>query len=104
MAVKKKNNNMQISHMLASIFSFSLFFYFAFYLVHGDMGYFAMRGAENKLEQVKTDYNKIKKERILLENRVKRLRPESLDLDMLDERSRAVLGFVKPDEIIIVDK
>ena len=39
-----KNNPKLISQMLASAVSFGLFAYFAFYLLHGDMGYFALRG------------------------------------------------------------
>ena len=90
--------------MLTSLFSFALFVYFAFHLVHGEMGYFAMRGVNSKLSEAGVEYKDVKTHRVSVENRVKRLRPESLDLDMLDERSRAVLGFLDKDEIIIVDK
>jgi hypothetical protein len=32
------------------------------------------------------------------------MRPDSLDLDLLDERVRMVLGYVKPEERVIIEK
>lgn len=76
--------------------------YFAYHLMHGDRGYFALKGVQEKLVITQKKYEQKISERIALENRVKRMRPNSLDLDMLDERARVVLGFVKPDERLIL--
>jgi len=92
-----------ISQFLATFISFGLFFYFAYHLVHGDRGYFAWKGLEEKLSVAEAKYDDKLAERQALENRVKLLRPQSLDLDMLDERARVVLGFVKPDEKVIIN-
>ena len=43
-------------------------------------------------------------EREKLEKRVDLLRPENLDLDMLEERARSVLGLAHPDELVIYNK
>ena len=51
---------------------------------------------------VEAQYDTKLSERLALENRVKRMRPDSLDLDMLDERARVVLGFVKPEERVLI--
>ena len=40
-------------------------------------------------------------ERAELENRVSRISDHNLDLDLLDERARLVLGLVRPDELIV---
>jgi cell division protein FtsB len=40
-------------------------------------------------------------ERRVIERRVAALRPDSLDLDMLDERARQVLDLVHEDELVI---
>ena len=92
-----------ISQFLATFISFGLFFYFAYHLAHGDRGYFAWKGLQKKLAISEAQYDQKLAERQALENRVKLLRPSSLDLDMLDERARVVLGFVKPDERVIVN-
>lgn len=102
--MKTSPKNKLISQMLTSGLSFALFAYFAFYLLHGDMGYFASRGIDRKLAETQEKYDKLVAERTALENRVKLLRPASLSLDMLDERARAVLGFAAPDEREVLEK
>lgn len=97
-------NNRSISQFLATFASCGLFLYFAYHLVHGDRGYFAWKGLEEKLKIAESTYEKTLAERKALENRVKMLRPDSIDLDLLDERARAVLGFVKPSEVVILEK
>jgi len=38
-----------------------------------------------------------------LQNKVTRLSPETLDLDLLEEQVRKVLNFVAPNELIIIN-
>ena len=102
MKVPSKKNRHIISQLLSTLLSFGLFMYFGFHLVHGDMGYFALRGVDQKLAAARERHAHLLTERVALENRVKLLRPKSLDLDMLDERARVVLGFIGPDERIIL--
>ena len=99
-----KNNRNIISQMLATVLSFGLFAYFCFHLMHGDMGYFALRGVDQKLAETQDKYDHMLAEHTTLENRVKLLRPASLSLDMLDERARVVLGFARPEEREILEK
>lgn len=101
MRVSEQRQHKSISQFLATFISFGLCFYFAYHLAHGDRGYFAWKGLQQKLTSAETQYDQKLAERQALENRVKLLRPDSLDLDMLDERARLVLGFVKPDERVI---
>ncbi len=44
----------------------------------------------------------LKKEREELENATRRLRGESLDPDLLEEKSRELLNYSKPNEIVIL--
>ena len=101
-AASKKNRNL-ISQLLSTLFSFGLFLYFGFHLMHGDRGYFALRGVDQKLVVAKEKYSYLLAEREVLENRVKLLRPGSIDPDMLDERVRVVLGFVDSDEKVLME-
>jgi cell division protein FtsB len=102
MRVSEQRQHKSISQYLATFISFGLFFYFAYHLAHGDRGYFAWKGLQYKLAAAERQYDEKLAERQALENRVKLLRPGSLDPDMLDERARAVLGFVKPGERVII--
>lgn len=101
MIVVKNKQNKPISQYLATFISCGLFVYFGFHLLHGDRGYFALKGVENKLAVSELRYNELSTERKALENRVKMLRPDSVDLDLLDERARVVLGFMKPTEVVV---
>jgi cell division protein FtsB len=103
MSVATKNNR-SISQLLVAFISCGLFVYFFFHLMHGDRGYFAWKGVEEKLKTSEARYEKTLQERETLEQKVKMLRPDSIDLDLLDERARAVLGFMKPSELVILDK
>jgi len=98
----QKQHKKSVSRFLATALSFGLFLYFGYHLVHGDRGYFALKGLDQKLAQMQREYDDKTAERTELENRVIRLRPGSLDLDLLDERARIVLGFIAPDERVLL--
>ena len=102
MSRQKPKSPKSISQLLATFLSFGLFLYFGYHLSHGDHGYFAWKGLQEKIVQRQEKYDQKMQERVALENRVKRMRPNSLDVDMLDERARVVLGFVKPGEKVII--
>jgi cell division protein FtsB len=103
MRVSEQRQHKSISQILATVLSFGLFFYFAYHLMHGDRGYFAWKGLQRKLAAAEQQLDEKLVERQAIENRVRLLRPSSLDLDLLDERARTVLGFVKPEERVIIE-
>jgi cell division protein FtsB len=86
-----------------TIAAFMLCFYFAYHLIHGERGYFALKGVEQKRADSRARHAAIIAERAALETRVRQLRPNSLDLDLLDERARHVLGFVRPEERVVIE-
>ena len=88
--------------MLGTVMAFLLFAYFGYHLLHGDRGYFANKGLQIKLVQTEQKLQDKQAERTALENRVKLMRPDGLDLDLLDERARVVLGFVQAQERVIL--
>lgn len=74
--------------------------YFAYHAIQGDRGLVAWLQLQKQLGQVDSMLQQARQERETLEHRVALLRSSSLDPDMLDERVRAVLGYVGPDEEI----
>ncbi len=96
LSFKLKNN---------SIFYIGIFLsvYFAFHTVTGDRGFIRMVELQDKLEasqQISSQYLKEKNE---LESKVKLLSSNSLDRDMLEERSRVILNVIDEDEFVIFD-
>ncbi|MFD2739863.1 septum formation initiator family protein [Sulfitobacter aestuarii] len=81
--------------------AFALSLYFTFAAVQGDFGLF--RRAEILLENqgLRERLAEVRAEVTRMENLTKRLSDDYLDLDLLDERARNVLGMVRSDEIVI---
>ena len=69
--------------------------------LQGEHGLAAQHRAEALERELETDLAEIRAERRALENKVRRLSTDYLDLELLDERARAVLGYVRRDELVI---
>ncbi len=78
--------------------------YFSYHLIEGDRGLFAYLKLQHEIDRAEALYQLTENEKQALEKRVALLRPENLDIDMLEERSRDVLGLAHPDEIVIYRK
>jgi cell division protein FtsB len=76
--------------------------YFLFHTVQGDRGWLAMLRMSREIGSAETTLSGLKKEREELENATRRLRGESLDPDLLEEKSRELLNYSKPNEIVIL--
>lgn len=69
--------------------------------LQSDHGLAAFREAGDEERRLIAELETVRAERVELENKVLRLSDRYLDLDLLDERARAVLGLVRPDEIVV---
>ena len=76
----------------------SLVVYFSYHLVEGDRGLLAWRQVGEKVRVAQAELATSEAERTALDRRVNLLRAGHLDPDMLDERARATLNLVAPDE------
>lgn len=69
--------------------------------LQGDHGLAAYREAEAEERHLRTELAELQTEHEALANKVLRLSDRYLDLDLLDERARAVLGLVREDELVV---
>ena len=69
--------------------------------LQGEHGLAALHEAEAEERRLAAELESLRLERAQLENKVIRLSDRYLDLDLLDERARAVLGRVRPDELVV---
>lgn len=76
-------------------------FYLAFHAVSGERGLYAWLRESKRLEAMKVELADTIAQREAYERKIKLLAPESIDLDMLDEQAREVLGFAGPGEVVI---
>lgn len=86
---------------LGSLLGMLVVAYFGYHAVQGDRGVLALARLNNEIEHARSILDERKAEEAILQARVTRLSPESLDRDLLDERARSMLNRVRPDELII---
>ena len=80
---------------------FSLATYFTFASVQGDYGLFRRIQIEAEAEALSLERDRLMREVAEMRNKTRRLSDDFLDLDLLDEQARDVLGLLRPDEIVI---
>ncbi len=69
--------------------------------LQGEHGLGALRQAEALEAELTAELAGVGEERRALANLVGRLDERNLDLDLLDERARAMLGYVRREELMI---
>ncbi len=75
--------------------------YFTFASVQGDYGLFRRVEINAEATTLIAERNALAHEVATLANKTLRLSDDYLDLDLLDEQTRDVLGLVRNDEIVI---
>ncbi|MEM6940570.1 MAG: septum formation initiator family protein [Pseudomonadota bacterium] len=81
--------------------AFALSLYFTFAAVQGDFGLFRRAEIVSENQQLRDQLASVRADVAQMENLTKRMSDTYLDLDLLDEQARRVLGYVRADEIVI---
>ena len=93
-----------LNRSLGAIFLAGVSLYLGYHFVQGDHGILAWIKITQQIEFTSNKLDELSNQRRELENRVRLLRSESLDLDLLEERARAVLNYaLKEDRILFMD-
>jgi cell division protein FtsB len=99
---RASDQSKRIRHVLAPLLGSALIAYFAYHMVQGDRGLLAWWQLRYQIEAADQDLARVTDERAQLTHRISLMRPESLDLDMLDEETRDVLALARPNELLII--
>jgi cell division protein FtsB len=94
----------RLRHLFVIAFCIGVTGYFIVHGAMGDRGVLALSQLEGQVAAAKLERQHVQNERHALETRTRLLRPDSLDLDLLEERTRAMLGYTKPNEYVILFK
>mgnify|MGYP003321660966 CR=1 FL=1 len=81
--------------------SLSLGLYFTFAAVQGDFGILRRAEINHDLQKLQVEIGSINVEIADLKNLTRRLSDHYLDLELLDQQARDVLGYVRTDELVI---
>lgn len=90
-----------LSGAVFTLVTLGLIGYLAFAALQGEHGLLSLIRTETEEASLRTQLLSLQAERAEIANKTRRLSTGSLDLDLLDERARKVLGLGRPDEIII---
>ena len=90
-----------IGFVIYTFVAVTLGLYFAYAAVQGDLG--VLRRLEVQAEHAHLDEQRtaLKAQVERLQNKTRRLSDDFLDLDLLDERAREVLGLMRPDDLVV---
>ncbi|WP_299982742.1 septum formation initiator family protein [uncultured Ruegeria sp.] len=81
--------------------AFMLGVYFTFAAVQGDYGLFRRVEIAAERDALARDMTQLSDQIAQMENLTRRLSDTYLDLDLLDQQARSVLGMIRADEIVI---
>ena len=91
----------RIYRFLILIFSFTLFIYLLYFIINPDTGITGYHKIKYQNSLLKEELFLLKNQNNLLDDRISRLSPDSLDLDYLDEQLRKNTGKAYKNEIVI---
>lgn len=78
---------------LIPLLAVSLSFYFAYHLMQGQRSYPRYIALQNQIHEMTDNHADLAKVRFDLEHKVIKMRPDSLDADLVVEQARQVLGY-----------
>lgn len=87
--------------VVGPVLAIALTGYFLYHTIQGERGLVAYATLTEQARIGEWRLARLRAERQEIEHNVTLLRPDSLDLDMLEERSRAVLNLVDDDDVLI---
>jgi cell division protein FtsB len=89
-------------HMIGPILGCLLVAYFVYHSIQGDRGMLAWYRLDQLIDEAEVSRRSLDARREGLERRVRMLRPESLDADMVEEQGRRLLNFSHPDDVVLL--
>ena len=81
--------------------AFAMGLYFTFAAVQGDYGLFRRAEINAEAADLKRQLDAVSADVVRMENLTRRLSDDYLDVDLLDEQARSVLGVLRSDEVVI---
>jgi len=103
MMVRVQKQTMSPVRLIRPLLIVFMIFYLSYHALHGERGLYALVRERQERTQLQADLAKAKADRERMELRVSHLRDGSLDLDLLDEQMRRMLGVMKPGEIVVME-
>jgi len=101
--IRSRKQTLTAARLVRPMLAVFAMFYLMFQALHGDRGIYAYLRDKRELAELQADLAKTKAEREKTELRVSHMRNGSLDLDLLDEQMRRMLGVMKQGEVVMLN-
>jgi cell division protein FtsB len=99
--MSKHSSRPLVGGALFLVLAFGLGCYFVFAAVQGDYGVFRRVQIKAEAADLAAERDQLTSDLKSMENLTRRLSDSYLDLDLLDEQARNILGYVRADELVI---
>ncbi|MCX7352525.1 MAG: septum formation initiator family protein [Proteobacteria bacterium] len=93
--------NGRLRHIVFPVVIVAMMVYFTYHIFQGQRGVLAWIRLDKKLKEEETTLNALTQEKEQLEREAYLLRPDSLDVDLLEEKARQALNFAHPNEVVV---
>ena len=84
------------------LITFFIFLYLVYFLVYGQRGLLQYFYLSKQNQEYNERFSQLTSENQYLSNQIKKLQPNTVDLDFLDEQVRKKLGLIDKNEIVII--
>ena len=87
---------------LSFLVTFFIFIYLVYFIIYGQRGLLQYFYLSKQNQEYTQKLTKLTSENDYFSDRIKRLQPNTVDLDFLDEQARKKLGLIDKNEIVII--
>ena len=99
-----KKSKIILINFLISVSFLVISIYFTYNAIYGNNGLKKSIVLELEIIELDNKLNSLQKVLFNIEKKTSSLSKKNLDLDLLDEQSRKILGLIRPDEIMLIEK
>lgn len=104
MLTKSRLKQIFFPHVIVDFFLMVIFFYFVYHVIVGQRGLISYFVIQDEIQQHAKELQVLVEQRTLVEEKVRSLSAQDVDLDLLDELARKDLGLIKQTEKCFVIK
>ena len=90
-----------VAHAIVIVAVISICLHFIYTAIQGNSGWFRRIEIEAGEKALLKELEKLNSQIEIMENLTRRLSDDYLDIDLLDEQARKMLGLMRSDEIVI---
>ena len=98
-----KLDSFKVRGFLLTLTCTGLICYFCYHMVSGGRGILAYFKLNSQISTLHSELEMVRAERLTLEHKANLLKPDSLDLDLLEEQAKIILGYAKPQELLFIE-